>query len=65
VATVDLRVAKSTEGDQVPFVIASCVAAKVDMVDLKASTCTTNLASPAVALEHGLVQVAIGISVDA
>ncbi len=61
---MNVDVATSAEGDQVLFVIRSCVAAKVDVVDLKPGKCATDLAFPAIALEHSLVQLAVGISVQ-
>ena len=62
--SMHLFVAFGAECDQVLFHIATRLAAELEVVDLQILHATADLASPAVALQHLLMQVAIACGVE-
>jgi hypothetical protein len=57
-------VANSADADEILFAIASSAAAELDVMNLKSTAGTADLACPAVALEDSPLQFAVGISVQ-
>ncbi len=63
-ASMNMGVAIGTHGDQVFFLVSTSSAAKPNVMDLQSMSCATELAAPPVALEHGSLQFAVGISIE-
>ena len=61
---MQLLVTPGTESDQVLFGIVSQPAAQVDVVDLEVGAPAAVLAAPAIALQHLLAQLTIGLRVE-